>query len=161
MDLRPTSAQPAPQAPNDAAPTTVIKSPSINLNERIATIIAESAPGRVLEQTLKVFVDKEVDKRATALIGGINLANETRGALSKAKQPDVRPTTFDAAGQPIGQVGFTKPALAKIKQLTEKLAKIDKAIEAATREANPDFGPLHNLKADIDKADSSSAEAAE
>ncbi len=148
---------PAPAAPVVPETTVKVTSPSLNLNERIATIISESAPARVLDQTLKVFVDKEVDKRATALIGGINLANETRGALSKAKQPDVRPTTFDAAGAPMGSPGFTKPALTKIKQLTEKLAKIDKAIEAATRDANPDFSLLYNLKGEIEKADKEAA----
>ncbi len=149
----------APIAAPDIAP--VIKlSPSIGLNERIATMIAESAPTRVLDQTLKVFVDKEIDKRATALVGGINLANETRSALKKAQQPDDQPKTFGLDGKPIGQAGYTKGRLADIKKLTEKLAKIDKAIDAATSDKQ-DYSLLNNLKADIDKADTSSAETSE
>jgi hypothetical protein len=132
---------------------------SIDLNTRIAETIATTAPTRVLDNVVSVLVDKEVEKRATALLGGLELANSTRGALKKAQEPDVRPTAFKSDGSPIGEVGFTKPRLVEQKKLTEKLAKIEKAIEAATREDEPNFGLLYNLKNDIDKAEKEAAAA--
>ncbi len=152
-------AQPAPQAPaTDATPSVRPSSPSISLNDRVSTLITDTAPARVLESVIKTLADKEIDKRATALLGGLNLANETRSALKKAQEPDVRPTAFTLAGAPIGEVGYSKAKLGEQKKLTEKLAKIDKAIEAATRDANPDFGPLYNLKGEIEKAEKQAAE---
>lgn len=154
---------PAPQgAPDHAlAPAPKPSSPSITLNERIAALITDTAPARVLDSVIKTLADKEIEKRAAALLGGLQLANETRGALKKVEEPDQRPSTFDRAGRPIGEAGWSKPRLAEIKKLTEKLTKIDKAIDAATREANPDFGPLYNLKGEIEKAEKAATETSE
>lgn len=148
-------AQPVVQPPAEGV---VVKSKGLtssDLNTRVADLIAAEAPALVLTSVLTTLRTKEVDKRAAALLGGLELANSTRGALSKAKEPDVRPTMFTAGGQPIGESGFSRPRLKEQENLTKKLAKIEKAITAATPTEEsglkPDFSLLYNLKSDIEK----------
>lgn len=129
---------------------------SLDVYAKVGAAIVTAAP-RALESVVKTLVDREIEKRSTALLGAVELASSTRTTLNKAKEPDVRPTLFTADGKPIGEPGWSKQRLAEIKKLTEKLAKIDKAIDAATREENPDFSLLNNLKSEIEKAEKAAA----
>lgn len=188
---------PAPQAPAtdaSAAPATPQITPIIkpkgltptDLTIKVSDIVSTTGGDRVLNQFLKVLVDKEIDKRAVALQGGYELAVQTASALKKAMEPDIRPTMFDLKGKPVGESGWSKAQLKAQKTLTEKLAKIDKAIDAATRDRvpevadqpavgveggdgyapaikgkpaiEPDFSLLYNLKAEIEKAEKQAAE---
>jgi hypothetical protein len=147
----------APQGQQAAKPRGLTSS---DLNARVAEAIVGAAP-RVLTSVVAVLVDKEINRRAEALLGGIELASQTKSALRKAQEPDVRPSMFTADGKPIGDVGYTKPRLAEIKKLNEKLAKVEKAIDAATRDENPEFNLLYNLKSDIEKAEKAAATESE
>lgn len=103
------------------------------ISQKVAEGIVAAAP-QVLDSVVKTMVEKETDRRAAALLGAVELGQTTQRELSKAIQPDVRPTTFDSTGKPLGEVGFTKSRLAEQKKLTERLAKVNKAIEKATRD---------------------------
>lgn len=160
-----------PQSPNAAASEPTAPSASVatkpkglssaDILTRVSTAIVTAAP-RVLLSVVDTLVAKEIEKRAAALLGSIELASITRSALRKAQEPDVRPSMFDAEGKAIGPVGWTKPRLAEIKKLTEKLTKIEKVIDLATRDESPEFGGLYNLKVDIEKAEkAASAESTE
>lgn len=133
---------------------------SADILSRVSTAIVAAAP-RALNSVIDALVSKEIEKRSTAILGGVELASSVRRDLNKAREPDIRPTTFTVDGKPIGEPGWSKPRLAEIKKLTEKLAKIEKVIDGATRDENPDFGPLYNLKSEIEKAEKASVSSAD
>lgn len=140
----------------------------------VAARILAAAPA-IAESVVEQLKAREVDRRAKALLEAVDAHGKLSGELNKARQPDVRPSTFGLDGKPVGEAGWSKPRLAEIKKLTEKLGKVDKAIEKATRDrvaaipavgvqgqegyvaavagVEPDYSDLFNLKSIIDAAD--------
>ncbi len=155
-----------------------------SISLRVAQTLLNASAG-ITDTVVNKLAQREVERRADALLGAVELAGTTANELTKALKPDIHPTTFDAAGKAIGTPGYSKGQLATQKKLKERAAKIDKAIEKATRErvaatadvaavgvegedgyvpavkgtpaVEPDFGDLYNLKSLIDQAEKESA----
>jgi len=155
-----------------------------SISLKVAETLLTAAPG-IADTVIAQLAQKETEKRATALLGAVELAITTQKELDKALKPDVFPQSFDAEGKAIGQPSWSKAQLAAQKKAREKLAKIDKAIEKATRArvsaivavaaqgvegeagyvpavkavaaVEPDFGDLFNLKSLIEAAEKEAA----
>lgn len=139
----------------EAAPVAALVKPkgltSSDLHTKVSESIAASAP-RVIDFVVKTLADKEVDRRASLLLGAIDLATAIKRDLNKIDRPDiVAPRGRD--NKPIGEDGYSVNRLKEIKKLTEKLAKVEKAIDFATRETDADWSLLSNLKSEMEKAD--------
>lgn len=150
------SSNPSPESVTPVTPAA--PSAPLKLNADIAAAIAGSGPA-VREQVVSSLRSKEVDRRATAVLGGIDLFNQLTGQLKKLDRPDVKPL-LGRDGKAIGEGSFTEARLKEIKTLTEKVGKVTKALDAALRDENPDYSPLFNLKGEIDKAGAAEAPAA-
>lgn len=126
------------------------------ISEQVAESIASAAPN-VLPSVVKILADRETDRRAKALLAGIEAAFATKKELTKLERPDIKPN-LDKDFKPIGEGWFSEARAKEIKKVRERLAKIEKAIEKATPAdgAKPDYNELFNLKSLIEQADKES-----
>lgn len=143
------AANPANPATAEAPAATVKVSAVVTLNTKIAETIAGSSEV-VLNKVIKTLADKEIDKRATSLLAGLEAANAARSELRKLDRPDVKPN-LGRDGKPVGEGTYTEARIKEIKKVTEKLAKIERAIDKATDKS--DYADLFNLKSLIEQGD--------
>jgi hypothetical protein len=126
------------QSTPEAAPA-VSASKSIGL--KVAEQIANAGPA-ILDKVINNLASLEIEKRANALLNGVNLAVATKRELQKIK-PDV--VAYDASGAEVS-ANWSKSKLEEKKKLEEKLGKIEKAVELAV--TKNDFSKVSELKAE-------------
>ncbi len=119
--------------------TTVSASKSIGL--KVAEQIANAGPA-ILDKVINNLASLEIEKRASALLNGVNLAVATKRELQKIK-PDQQ--SFDASGKVVFE-SYSKTKVEEKKKLEEKLAKIEKAVELAVN--SNDFSKVSELKSE-------------
>jgi hypothetical protein len=112
---------------------------SKNINIAVAEQIANLGSSKVVDTVVAQLVEVEIKKRADALASSLKLFEDTRRELNKMR-PDQ--ASFDENGAKVSET-FSKKAFEDKKKLTEKLAKIDKIIVAATEKDQ--WGDLYNL----------------
>lgn len=112
-----------------------------DINIKVTETLA-LAGNRVLETAIDRLVTAEIEKRSSALHDAIKLAETAQRELYKINKPDQ--VVYGLDNKPISE-GYSKVRLEEIKKATEKLAKIEKAVEAATAE-KPDYSKLYELK---------------
>lgn len=126
------------------------------ISQQVAEGIVQAAPS-ILPNVISTLISQETDRRAKALLSGIELALSIKKDLAKIERPDVAPN-YGADGKPLGEGAYTKARVGEIKKLRERLAKVEKAIEKATPEGDtkPDYADLFNLKGLIEQAEKES-----
>ena len=110
-----------------------------SINTAVAEKVAGLGATKVVDTVVEKMVGVEIAKRAEALAAAIKLHDDTRRELNKVKADQV---SLDENGAKVSET-FSKTAFENKKKLTEKLAKIDKTIVAATEKDN--WGDLYNL----------------
>jgi hypothetical protein len=110
------------------------------INVAVAEKVAGLGSAKVVETVVDKLVTAEITKRAEALAAAIKLAEDTLRESRKAAKPDV--ITVNAAGEK--SEAFSPKAFEAKKKLDEKLAKIDKIVEAALTDGG-DWGKLYEL----------------
>lgn len=110
------------------------------INVAVAEKVAGLGSAKVVETVVDKLVTAEITKRAEALAAAIKLAEDTLRESRKAAKPDV--ITVNAAGEKTE--AFSPKAFETKKKLDEKLAKIDKVVEAALADGG-DWGKLYEL----------------
>lgn len=110
-----------------------------SINTAVAEKVAGLGSTKVVDAVVEKMVAAEISKRAEALAAAIKLHDDTRRELNKVKADQV---SLDENGQKVSET-FSKKAYDHKKKLTEKLAKVDKTIVAATEKDN--WGDLFNL----------------
>lgn len=96
--------------------------------------------GRTREAVVEHFAKLEADKRAAAIITGLNKLDDLENQLRRIKPA---PQGFDENGEPVGAAVFSKEQVEQRKKLTEQVEKLTKALDKADDKA--DFGDLYNL----------------
>lgn len=112
-----------------------IKSINVAVAEKIAAVGSKTAIDIVVESLVKT----EVNRRADALEKGLKLHEDTYRELRKVKPDQI---TYNLDGTKQSET-YSKEAVENNKKLTEKLAKIEKAVVKATDEN--DWSDLYNL----------------
>lgn len=119
-----------------------------NIIETVANAI-KNGNETVQTNVINSLVNKELDRRADAIVKGLDSFNKLNLEIKKVK-PDV--VAFDADGKQIGEGTYTKAAADKLKQSKEKAGKIERALNKALE--NGDYGDLFNLNSNSGNNDS-------
>lgn len=98
--------------------------------------LGDNTRSRVVEH----FANIEAQKRADALVAGLNKLNDFERDLRKINKPDQE--TFNADGS-VASATYSKDRLEAIKKLNDQIEKLTKALNKADDAA--DFGDLYNL----------------
>lgn len=108
------------------------------IREAIGQRLAEIAPN-VEDKILDTFVDREVDKRAKAVVNVIDQLVKLEQDLRKIK-PDQQ--FFDADGKETG-ASYSKTKVEEKKKLEDRIAKFTNAVNKAVDKG--DYGDVYNL----------------
>ena len=103
--------------------------------ERLAKIGPE-IEGRVVE----ILAEKELAKRETQIVAAYSEFDTLNKRFKRINRGDIQ--TFDAKGA-VASESYSKPRLKEIKEVSERLAKIENAIGKALIDSN--FEPLDKL----------------
>ena len=125
------------------------------LQETVASTISGSGDN-VAQKVVDFFVQKETDRRVTALTAAVTSLEADEKSLLKIK-PDQQ--SYNADGT-VAQEFYSKAKIEERKKLTEKIEKLKKAVSKAL-EKN-DFGDLFNVaKPEGEKSDKTAAPKAD
>ncbi len=112
------------------------------------TTIKETVAGRIASlstaveaSVVDVLAEQVKEKRVKAILAGMDLKDATEKELKKIK-PDQQ--AFDKDNNLVSET-FSKPASDNKKKAEEKLATIEKALNAALDTAAPDYKKLFEL----------------
>lgn len=123
----------------------------VSATKSINVAVAEklSAAGSiVLNSVIDRIAEVEIKRRADALLKAVEAAERLQRDLNKVNRPDQ--VVYSTDRKPVSE-GYSKARLDEIEKLTQKLAKIDKAVAKATAD-KPDYTDLLNLKTDDNSA---------
>lgn len=137
------------------------------LTEKVTSAIKDSSK-TVQNKVIDVLVEREIEKRSSALVKGIDQLSKLKVEINKIR-PDV--INYDADGKAIGEGSFSKPTVDKLKQTKEKFNKLERAIQKALGSEEspadlvtgaplipaklPDYSDLFNLVNSGDNKDAS------
>lgn len=105
---------------------------------KVAENIANIAP-KVEDQVVEVIVERELEKRATAIVKAMDILSKFEIDLKKIK-PDQ--TSFSETGEKISE-SYSKAKLEEKNKLTQKIDKNTKAINKALETG--DYQDVYNL----------------
>lgn len=109
-----------------------------NINTAVADRLANIAPV-VSEKVINHLVEKEVNRRADAVILALSTIDKLTSDLKKFK-PDI--VSYNGDGTE-ASANWSKPKLDEKNKVESTIAKLNKAVEKALTEN--DFGDLFNL----------------
>ena len=109
------------------------------LKETVAEKIAGLGPV-VHEAVATALADQVKEKRVKAVLTALNLKEETEKELKKIKPEQ----TFDGDGKVVSEF-YTKANFESRKKVTEKLAKIEKALNEALDPEKPNYENLFKV----------------
>lgn len=109
------------------------------LKETVAEKIAGLGPV-VHEAVATALADQVKEKRVKAVLTALNLKEETEKELKKIKPEQ----TFDGDGKVVSEF-YTKANFETRKKTTEKLAKIEKALNEALDPEKPNYENLFKV----------------
>jgi hypothetical protein len=109
------------------------------IKESVAEKVAQLNPV-VEESVVGVLVDQVKEKRTKAVLGALSLIEEMQKELKKVKATQ----TFDAEGK-VASEYYTKTDKDARDKLTQKLAKIEKALAEAFDPEKPNYEKLFNV----------------
>lgn len=105
---------------------------------KVAESIANIAP-KVEDQVVEVIVERELEKRATAIVKAMDTLSKFETDLRKIK-PDQ--TSFSETGEKVSET-YSKAKLEEKNKLTQKIEKNTKAINKALETG--DYQDVYNL----------------
>lgn len=111
------------------------------LREAVATQIAALSP-TVEQAVIDALVTAETQKRADAIVKGIETLNGFQKELAKINKPDQ--VSYNADRTVSGE-SYSKDRLDAIEKITKKIDKLTKALDKAL---GGDMGDLYGFKAD-------------
>ncbi len=124
--------------PTDTPETNTV-SASYSIGQKVAASITDAGPA-ILSKVIDKLASLEIEKRADALLNGVNAAISAKRELQKIK-PDQQ--SFDASGKVVTET-YSKAKVEERKKAEEKLAKIEAAVEKAVNKN--DFSGVLGLK---------------
>lgn len=110
-----------------------------SIREAVATALSDlgdNTRARVVEH----FANLEAQKRADALVAGLNKLTELEREQKKLSKPDV--VTYNEDGTEASG-NYSKERIDARRKLTEQIEKLTKAMDKADDQS--DFGDLYNL----------------
>lgn len=116
-----------------------------NVFDRVKQTVGSSAQ-QIQDELVNLLVRRELDKRVSLLDSALSKLDELRKNLNKIKPDNV---LYDETGA-IVQNSYTKAKLDEKKKATEKVEKLDKAIESALALSAPDA--FQKLKEAVEKS---------
>jgi hypothetical protein len=108
------------------------------ITDKVAEQITTISPA-VNESVVNFLVNKEVDKRSSAIIQGIDKYNGLKNDLRKVKPDQV---LFAEDGKEVSS-GYSKAKLEERKKLIEQIEKLEKALDQAI--GGGDMSKLYDL----------------
>ena len=111
----------------------------VSLRDAIAESL-DNLTGRTRDAVIEHFAKIEADKRAKALIAGLDKLDTLNSERRR-----IKPTFagYSVEGEPVGPAMFSKEQLDSLKKVDEQIEKLEKAIERADTSA--DFDTLYKL----------------
>jgi len=110
-----------------------------SINIAVAEQVAKLGSAKVVETVVEKLASAEVAKRAEALAAAIKLSEDTLKEQRKASKPDQVSIAADGTKTET----FSAKAFEAKKKIDEKLAKIDRIVEAAIEKG--EWGKLYEL----------------
>ena len=114
--------------------------PSIALRKEVVERLAASG-GIVRDRVVGELVESEIGKRKTAVVGLLTKVDEKYKELKKAQAQGTQ--NFNLAGEPVGELIFTKQQVDANKKLTDEIERIQAALEKAFSDG--DFKKVYEL----------------
>lgn len=112
----------------------------MSIHEILGDQFARCAP-QVTERVVNVLVDREVSKRADAIVKVLDKLAELHKDSFRIKADVV---SFDDQGKVVSAT-WSKDQLEKKKKNTEQILKFERAIDKATDDKKPDMADVYNL----------------
>ncbi len=106
------------------------------IHEAVAEGLAKIAPV-VRDRVVDTMVQRQVVKAGDAIVACMDKLNQLERDARKLV-PDI--VTYDEKGEPQSN-GYSKARIEERKKVSDQIAKLTKAIEAAVQD-KPDYGPV-------------------
>lgn len=109
-----------------------------SISMKVAEQVKQLGSEKVVNQVVDTLVTSEINKRAEALAGALKMMDESSRELKKTKPDQV---AIQQDGKKVET--YSAKAFEARQKLEEKIAKIDKIVEAAVD--NGEWGKLYDL----------------
>lgn len=119
-----------------------MNTPFTKIQQTVATTIADSGE-RVFNEVVSAMADQEIDRRIAATISVVADIHKTGSELNKTRKQTVKTFEIEDPSK-IASESYTPDTVKEINVLEKKLAKLNKALDAAYA-ADPDFSQLYNV----------------